>query len=95
MPKKFAKFISAISAVLLLSFSTNSFAGGYYGKIGYSHYPIKVVIGHHGHYGHKSRYYNHRSRPYYGHRGRYYNKHYNYRHRSHYYPQRRYCPSRY
>ena len=102
MSISFAKLTIAASAVLLLSFSTNSIASGVYGKVGYGHYPIHVEIGYNGHgkhYGHKRHHYKHgHKKRHYGHRKHHYNKHaYNYRHgyRHHYNQPRRYCRSGY
>ncbi len=99
MSTNFAKLTKIAGLVLLLSFSANSFASGFYGSVGYGHHPIKIVVGHHGHgkhYAHKKHHYNHHyKKHYYGHR---YNhrRAYNYGHRAyHYNPPRRYCRSRY
>ena len=103
MLKSFAKITIAAAALLLVTFSTNSIAGGLYGNIGYGHHPIHVVIGYNGHdkqYSHRrnhhKRYHNHKRRHIQRHH--HYNKH-AYRHghgKRHYYNQpRRYCRSGY
>ena len=95
MLKRYAKLSAGAVMLILLSFSSNSFAGDVFGKVGYGHYPFKIVIGYsdHGrkHYRHRHHYNKHYYVPrHYKHRS-YYN-----RHRSHYYHQpRRYCRSRY
>jgi len=96
MLKRYAKLSAGAVMLILLSFSSNSFAGDVFGKVGYGHYPFKIIIGYSDH-----------GRKHYRHR-HHYNKHYYYvprhykhrsyynRHRSHYYNQpRRYCRSRY
>ena len=104
MSIRFAKLTIAASTILLLSFSTNSIAGGVYGNVGYGHHPIHVVIGYNGHgrdYGHSRNNYRHHNdhkRNYRQNRHHYYNKHaYNYGHsnRHHYNQPRKYCRSGY
>lgn len=99
MLKRCVKLSASAVMLVMLSFSSNSFAGDVYGKVGYGHYPFKVVIGynhhdrHHGykHYKHKRHHKKHYYVP------RHYRHHSYYdRHRGHYYkPSKRYCRSRY
>lgn len=99
MLKRYTKLSVGFAMLTVLLLSSNSFAGDVYGKVGYGHYPFKVVIGYSDHGKHKRhKYYKHRS---------HYNKHYyaprHYRHhsyyerpRAHYYKApRRYCRSPY
>lgn len=104
MSINFAKLATLSGAIVLLSLSSNSFASGIYGSVGYGHHPIHVVIGYNGHgkhYGHRRHYNKHYShkRYYNNHRRHHYNKYaYNkhghgYRH--HYNQPRKYCRSGY
>lgn len=99
MSKCYAKLSAGAAILIIFSFSGNSFAGDIFGKVGYGHYPFKVVIGYsdhgkhhkHKHYKHKHHYHKHYYVPRHYKHHSYYN-----RHRSHYYHQpRRYCRSRY
>lgn|GEM_PF-3086975 len=98
MLRRFVKLSACAGMLVLLSFSSNSFAGDVYGKLGYGHHPFHIVIGYSGHnrhYGH--RYHKHRKHYYVPRHHHHYrhHKHY-YKHRGHYYnPPRRYCRSRY
>ncbi len=101
MSRSFAKLTAIAGAVLLLSLSSNSFAGGFYGNIGYGHHPIHIVIGHSGHgkhhYGHRYNRYD-RHAKHYRHKHHGYNKHaykYGHNYRHHYNQPRRYCRSGY
>ncbi len=98
MTTHFAKLTKVAGVVLLLSLSSNSFAGGLYGSVGYIDHPIKIVIGHNGHgkhYKHRSNHYRHYKKDYYAHRYNHRRAH-RYEHRVHHYaPPRRYCRSGY
>ena len=95
MSRYFAKLAAIAGTILLLCLSTNSFASGLYGNVGYRHHPIQIAIGHRGHsnqFGHGYNRYRHannighRGHAYnYGLRNHHYNKHsykrgHNYRH---------------
>ena len=95
MSRYFAKLEAIAGTILLLCLSTNSFASGLYGNVGYRHHPIQIAIGHRGHsnqFGHGYNRYRHankighRGHAYnYGLRNHHYNKHsykrgHNYRH---------------
>ena len=49
MSRYFAKLEAIAGTILLLCLSTNSFASGLYGNVGYRHHPIQIAIGHRGH----------------------------------------------
>lgn len=101
MSISFTKLATIAGTVLLLTLSTNSFASGLYGNVGYGHHPIHIAIGYNGHgkhYSHRRDHYKHYNKRSYGHQRRHYNKHaYNYRHsnRHHYNQPRKYCRSGY
>ena len=87
MTKAIIKFSKISAVVLLLSFSSNSFASH-----GYGYVPLALAVGYLAHhkYSHNV---HHRSygKRYYGHGNRYYNKHaYSYGHRNRHYGKRYY-----
>ena len=89
--------LSAITAVLAtLSFSSNSYAGDVYGKVGYGHHPFHIVVGYSGHNKHHHHKHYKPRKHYYVPRHHHYRHHvHHYGHKKYYYSPRRYCRSRY
>lgn len=96
MLRRYAKLTISMVLIGLCSLSTNSFAGNVYGKVGYSDFPFKVVVGYSDHgKQHRHKHYKH-TKHYYvpqHYRHHQYKHHHNYK--GHYYKPRRYCRSRY